>query len=109
MGLVNSVNKNITSVLIDCGFVDSKGDVLNIFTDEDFAPALEQSFALQQDAIVAVGKAKSAEKMSTIVNGRIMQIVLCFWKDKFPDKPIPREVKQQMQRLACLVLSYLFL
>ena len=109
MGLVNSVNTNITSVLIDCGFVDSKGDVLNIFTDEDFAPALEQSFALQQDAIVAVGKAKSAEKISTNANIRTMQIVLRFWKKKLPGEPIRKSFKQKMQRLACSFLSYLFL
>ena len=118
MGLViskyESVNTNIKNVLTECGLVDSMGDVSGLPKDildtvQDFGSALLESFELQHKAIVAVEIAKSAEKMSTIVNGRIMQIVLCFWKDKFPDKPIPREVKQQMQRLACLVLSYLFL
>jgi hypothetical protein len=109
MGLVNSVNQTITSVLIDCGFVDSKGDVLDIFTFEDFAPALQESLALQQDAIVVVGKAKSAKKLSLNANIRTMQIILRFWKEKFPVKPIQKLFKQKMQRLACSFLSYLFL
>ena len=101
--------------MIECGYVDIKGGVSvglpkDIFdTVAEFGPALLESFELQHNALFAVEIAKSAEKMSTTANGRIMQIVLCFWKDKFPGKPIPREVKQQMQRLACLVLSYLFL
>jgi hypothetical protein len=108
MGLVNSVNQNITSVLIDCGFVDSNGDVLDIFTVEDFAPALQESLALWQDVIVAVGIAKSAKKGSTNANIRTMQIILNFWKEKLPGKPILKSFKQNMQRLACSFLSTYF-
>ena len=115
MGLVisqhESVNTNIKKVLIECGYVDIKGGVSvglpkDIFdTVAEFGPALLESFELQHNALVAVEIAKSSEKMSTMANGRIMQIVLCFWKDKFPGTPIPRAVKQEMQRLACSVLS----
>jgi hypothetical protein len=116
MGLVNSSHKsentNVKRVLIECGFIDTegalKGLAKEIFGTVGFAPALMESFALQQDAKGAVDKSISAVKLSTNANIRLMQKVLCFWKIKFPDEPIPRAVKHEMQRLACLVLSYLF-
>ena len=117
MGLVNSSHKsenaNVKRLLIECGFIDTEGAVKGLAkeifgTVADFAPALMESFALQQDAKVAVDKSISAVKLSTNANIRIMQNVLCFWKIKFHGESIPRAVKHEMQRLACLVLSYLF-
>ena len=111
MGLVSS--SNVKRVLEECGCIDSEGAVKGLAkeifeTSVGFADALLESFQLQQDAIVAVSKSKNAEKLSNNANIRIMQNVLCFWKRKFHGEPIPRAVKHEMQRLACLVLSYLF-
>ena len=111
MGLVSS--SNVKRVLEECGCIDSEGAVKGLAkeifgTVADFAPALMESFALQLAAKGAVDKSISAVKLSTNANIRIMQNVLCFWKIKFPGDPIPRAVKHEMQRLACLVLSYLF-
>ena len=118
MGLVNSINDSVNTdikkMLIECGFVDSKGEVGGLpkeilETVDGFGPATLESFELKLIAEVAVDKSISAKKLSTNANIRTMQTVLGFWKKKYPDQPIPTAVKQQMHRLACLVISYLFL
>jgi hypothetical protein len=118
MGLVNSihdsVNTDIKKMLMECGFVDSKGEVGGLpkeilETVDGFGRATLESFELKLKAKVAVDESISGVKLSTYANIRTIQIVLCFWKDKFPGQPIPTAVKKQMHRLACLVISYLFL
>ena len=118
MGLVNSINDSVNTdikkMLIECGFVDSKGEVVGLpkeilETVDGFGNAILESFELKLKAKVAVDKSISAVKLSTNANIRTIQFVLCFWKEKFPGKPIPTAVKQQMHRLACLAISYLFL
>ena len=101
-------------MLIECGFVDSKGEVGGLpkeilETVDGFGPATLESFELKLIAEVAVDKSISAVKLSTNANIRTMQIVLGFWKKKYPGQPIPTAVKQQMHRLACLVISYVLL
>ena len=115
MGLVHSihdsVNTDIKKILIECGFVDSKGEVGGLAkeileTVYGFGNAILESFELKLNAKVAVDNSISAVKLSTNANIRTIQIILCFWKEKFPDQPIPTAVKQQMHRLACLVISH---
>ena len=110
----DSVNTDIKNLLRECGFVDSKdravGDIAKAIEESldltvgNFASALVESFELK---IIAKGARKlstAANIKSTNANIRVMVIVLGFWKQKFPNKPIPKLVKQQMHRLACLVI-----
>ena len=123
MGLAISVNEivntNIQTLLRECGFVDSNDVAVGIFanavlqstadlTVADCASAVVQTFELKLNAKVAVDESISAGILSMNANVRLMKVVLGFWKQNFPGKPIPTAVKQQMQRLVISVISYLF-
>ena len=108
----DSVNTDIKNLLRECGFVDSKdravGDIAKAIEESldltigHFASAVVDSFELKINSESALKISRETNIKSTNANIRFMVIVLGFWKQKFPDKPIPKKLKQQMLRLACL-------
>ena len=109
-----SVNTDIKKLLTECRFVDSKDMAVGDFakaieeslelTVGKFASAVVDSFELKINAEGALKLSTGANILSINANIRFMVIVLEFWKQKFPNTPIPKLVKQQMHRLACLVI-----
>ena len=116
MGLATSknasVNTDIKKLLTECGFVDSEDRAVGHFataieesldlTIGHFASAVVDSFELKINSESALKISRETNIKSTNANIRFMVIVLGFWKRKFPDTPIPKLLKQQMLRLACL-------
>ena len=112
----DSVNTDIKNLLRECGFVDSKDRAVGDFakaieesldlTVGHFASAVVESFELKINAEGALKLSTEANFKSSNANIRFMVIVLGFWKQKFPNAPIPKSVKQQMHRLACLLVAF---
>ena len=110
----DSVNTDIKNLLRECGFIDSRDRAVGSFakaieesldlTVGHFASAVVESFELKIIAEGALKLSTAANIKSTNANIRFMVIVLGFWKEKFSNTPIPKSVKQQMHRLACLVI-----
>ena len=90
-----SINQHIKNVLIDLGFVDQSflpiGNFAKSIKDTDISSLLLDNFTEKKNA-------ECASRGSTNANIRTMEFVLNFWMETNPNKPIPRDLKKQLQR-----------
>ena len=97
MGILASPEKGqILTLLSECGLTDENDIVIG-----EFATEIMKNDAIRERLLESFEKketAKGAIVISTIANIRTMRLVLEFWMEKYPSKPIPRDVKKQLQR-----------
>ena len=91
-----NVNKNIRTVLIDCGFAHDSNEAIG-----EFETTILQHTSLLTCLIESFEKkinAEGAMGFSTSANIRTMELFFLFWMEKYPTQPIPRDIKQRLQR-----------
>ena len=92
-----SVEKHIKDVLQDCGITNK-----SLLAIGDFATALKDSpelHSLLVESFTEKKNTKCTEKASKNVNIRTMEFVLRSWMTMYPNFPIPKDVKKELQRL----------